>query len=74
MALLRESFGADSTDSSSGDPSHRAFRRDSLNFFLRGESGVPDAVFPRGTRHRLAVDTRPRAPAHQDLRIMETAI
>jgi aspartyl-tRNA(Asn)/glutamyl-tRNA(Gln) amidotransferase subunit B len=62
-ALLHESFGADSTDSSSGDPSHRAFRRDSLNFFLRGESSVPDAAFVRGARARLAVKRR-RATRH----------
>jgi hypothetical protein len=40
-ALLRESFGLDSTDSSSGGPSHRAFRRDSLNFFLRANPEFP---------------------------------
>jgi hypothetical protein len=46
-----ESFGADSSDSSSGDGPHRAFQRDARKFFFRGESGVPETSFAwRGAR------------------------
>ena len=50
-----ESIGADSSDSSSGDGPHRAFRRDARKFFFRGESGVPETSLARraGVRHAV---------------------
>jgi hypothetical protein len=60
-----ESFGADSSDSSSGDGPHRAFRRDARKFFFWAESGVPETSFAWRAGRLACCQEATQAPSYQ---------